>query len=402
MHCKELIKGKKWVCVADGPKDPVTGKRKQISRRGKTKSAAAKKVQEALASLKDFGVDEKIAEKITIAELGELWLKEYRLTGVKRSTIDYKVSALRRINSYIGSVKIGDLSLHQYQSMLNDIFEKAYATSSLGGYHTTVTMMYRYALKHKMVKESPIKDAFLPKKKLTVDEIENKNTNEKFFEREELEEFLETTATKGLLFDMEYFHVAAFSGMRPGEICALKWPDINFEENKIRITKTVYSPTNNMFDYEVTTPKTNESIRTIEMDAGIMDMLADLKTYQDKVRSANYKKEGYHDAGFVFSRPSGHPYLVGFFVIRMKRLMKKTTIKKHATPHIMRHTHVSMLTEADADLNYIMNRVGHKNARITREVYTHVSKKMKKTVSEDMHKKFGDIVKSSALARKEK
>ena len=76
MHCKELIKGKKWVCVADGPKDPVTGKRKQISRRGKTiKSAAAKKVQEALASLKDFGVDEKIAEKITIAELGELWLK---------------------------------------------------------------------------------------------------------------------------------------------------------------------------------------------------------------------------------------------------------------------------------------------------------------------------------------
>ena len=44
-------------------KDPVTGKRKQISRRGKTKSAAAKKVQEALASLKDFGVDEKIAEK---------------------------------------------------------------------------------------------------------------------------------------------------------------------------------------------------------------------------------------------------------------------------------------------------------------------------------------------------
>lgn len=402
MHCKELIKGKKWVCVADGPRDPVTGKRKQISRRGKTKSEATKKVQEAVVSLKDFGIDEKIAEKMTIAELGVLWFEEYKLTGVKRSTIDYKASALKRINSYIGGVKIGELSLHQYQSMLNDIFEKKYATSSLGGYHTTVTMMYRYAIKHKMVKESPIKEAFLPKKKRTVDDIENYNTKEKFFEREELEEFLEVTAAEGLLFDMEYFHVAAFSGMRPGEICALKWPDINFEENKIRIIKTLYSPTNNMRDYEINTPKTEESIRTIEMDSGIMDMLADLKIYQDKVRESNYKKEGYHDAGFIFSRPNGHPYSVGFFVQRMKRLMKKTSIKKNATPHIMRHTHVSMLTEADADLNYIMDRVGHKNARITREVYTHVSKRMKKTVSENLHKKFGDIVKSSALVRKEK
>lgn len=37
MYFKELIKGKKWLCVADGPRDPVTGERKQIARRGKTK-----------------------------------------------------------------------------------------------------------------------------------------------------------------------------------------------------------------------------------------------------------------------------------------------------------------------------------------------------------------------------
>lgn len=74
--------------------------------------------------MKDFGVDEKVAERMTIAELGSLWLEEYRLTGVKRSTIDYKESALKRINSYIGSVRIGDLTLYQYQTMLNDVFEK--------------------------------------------------------------------------------------------------------------------------------------------------------------------------------------------------------------------------------------------------------------------------------------
>ncbi|QMT16125.1 Arm DNA-binding domain-containing protein [Planococcus maritimus] len=45
MYFRELVKGKKWVCVAEGPRDPRTGKRKQISRRGKTKGEAKAKVE---------------------------------------------------------------------------------------------------------------------------------------------------------------------------------------------------------------------------------------------------------------------------------------------------------------------------------------------------------------------
>lgn len=62
----------------------------------------------------------------------------------------------------------------------------------------------------------------------------------------------------------------------------------------------------------------------------------------------------------------------------MNRLLKRTSIQRKATPHIFRHTHVSMLAEAGVDLRTIMQRVGHDDFRTTLKVYTHVTDKMKK------------------------
>lgn len=402
MHCKELVKGKKWVCIADGPKDPVTGKRNQISRRGRTKAIATQKVLDEIDRQTNHGINNKLVKNITFNQLAKMWIEEYRLTGVKNATVDGRESEIKLLSSYIGEMQISKISLHDYQSLLNDLFKKEYARSSLRNYNACANMIFNYAVRNKMLTDNPIKESFIPKKVLTVEEIERDKTPEKFFERDELERFLLGTTKYGLLYDMEFFHIGAFGGLRPGEICALKWTDINFELNTIRITKTIYSKTNNMRKYELTPPKTYDSIREITMDQGVMDMMKDMKARQEIVKAKYSKEAGYHDANFVFCRDNGYPYLVGFFVTRMKIIMRKTGIDKHATPHLLRHTHVSMLTEAGADLPYIMDRVGHKDGKTTREVYTHVSKKMKKTISENMHDKFGDIVSKSLSERNER
>ncbi len=59
----------------------------------------------------------------------------------------------------------------------------------------------------------------------------------------------------------------------------------------------------------------------------------------------------------------------------MNRILKRTSITKKATPHIFRHTHISMLIEAGVDLPTIMARVGHDDAKTTLKIYTHVTKK---------------------------
>lgn len=68
----------------------------------------------------------------------------------------------------------------------------------------------------------------------------------------------------------------------------------------------------------------------------------------------------------------------------MNRLVKQSNIQKKVSPHTLRHTHISMLTEAEVDLKEIMERVGHTDMRTTIEIYTHVTNKMKKETSNKM------------------
>ena len=180
--------------------------------------------------------------------------------------------------------------------------------------------------------------------------------------------------------------------MRSGEMLALKWSDINFEQNEIRITKTLFNPRENMRMYELETPKTKGSIRTIEMDQKIMDMLKQHKIHQAKLRLQMPLDDEYHDEDFVFCRRNGYPFVQGNVNRRMARLLKMTSIKKHLTPHSFRHTHISMLTEAGVNLPTIMKRVGHEDQETTMKIYTHVTEKMEKDALQKMNSEFGSLL----------
>ncbi|MED3672035.1 MULTISPECIES: tyrosine-type recombinase/integrase [Bacillus] len=394
MYFEELVKGKKWLAVGDGPRDPVTGKRKQIARRGKTKKEAEKRVLEAIAALVEDGIDESIVKKMTFEKLAADWIRDYALTtGNKKGTIRIRTKEIKILNRYIAKTNIAKITTRKYQKILNDLTEQGYARNTISGVHTTAGLIFKYAIQQKLLKHSPTEGAVVPKKRLTVEDIENNPIEEKYFEKEELEEFLLTVKEFGLEMDLERFYLLAFSGMRSGELCALKWPDINFETNEIRITKTIYSENNNMKEYELVPPKTAGSVRTIEVEDQIMDMLKEYQMRRKKRRlQSRIKPEEYHDGNFVFARENGYPFLPKNIIVRMERLLEKTSIKKHATPHIFRHTHISMLTEARVDITTIMKRVGHDDMKTTMRIYTHVTEKMKEDASQKVQKTFGNIL----------
>ncbi|MGG3281787.1 site-specific integrase [Paenibacillus solani] len=101
--------------------------------------------------------------------------------------------------------------------------------------------------------------------------------------------------------DLERFYLLAFSGMRSGELCALKWTDIYFESNQIRITKTLYNENNNMKEYVLVTPKTKGSIRTVDIDESVMNLLKTYKDPQQKVMIENKENNPeFHDANLYF------------------------------------------------------------------------------------------------------
>jgi integrase len=400
MYCRELVKGKKWACVADGPRDPVTGERKQISRRGKTKKEAEQRVRDALNKLEEDGIDEKRVKQMPFDKVAFEWLQVYELTGVKRSTVRIREKEIKILNRYIAKVNIDKISLKLYQKILNDLTSQEYARTTISGVNTTAGMIFNHAVKEKLLKDNPIKGAVVPQKRLTVEEIENNNIEEKYLERDELTDFLFTVQEHGLYLDLEIFYLLAFTGMRSGELCALKWSDINFTTKEIRITKTLYNEDNNMRKYELTPPKTKGSIRTFDMEDEIARLLSEYKKKQAKLKLATRQEyEDYHDENFVFCRENGYPLIQKNIITRMNRILEKTSIKKHATPHIFRHTHISMLAEASVDITTVMKRVGHDDMKTTLKIYTHVTDKMKKDASQKVQQTFGSILNFKDLKR---
>lgn len=151
------------------------------------------------------------------------------------------------------------------------------------------------------------------------------------------------------------------------------------DNHTLRVIKTYYNPTNNKLHYQLLTPKTKKSIRTITIDPILINLLQKHKTQQEKTMKDN--KPFYNDNGFIFATNEGYPKTIKNISIRMQRLLKKTKIKKHLTPHSFRHTHTSLLAEADVSLPEIMERLGHDDENTTKKVYLHVTKAKKKEAS---------------------
>lgn len=385
--------GYKWVCVADGPADPITGKRKQIERRADTKGEAKQRVDDAINTLKETKHDEKIIKNLKFDKVAQEWLETYSRGKVKKSTIRVREKEIKILDRYIAKAGIADITPRKHQSILNDLFDQGYARSSIEGAHVTAGMIYRYAIKEKYRKDNPSAGAVIPEKKKTVEDIENDNVDQEYLTREELTEFLETVCKYGIKEDKEIFYLLAFTGLRSGELCALKETDLNFELNKIKITKTLYNENNNMREYELTPPKTPAAIREITVEVEIMNMLKALIRRNAKGKmKARLVTDDIHEEKFIFCRPTGYPYIQKTLKTRMSRLLKKTSIKKEATPHIFRHTHISMLAEAEVNIHTIMKKVGHDDMKTTMRIYLHVTEKMQQDASQKVQANFSDLL----------
>ncbi|RKD22588.1 integrase [Ammoniphilus oxalaticus] len=371
----------RWVCVADGPPDSATGRRNQIRRRGKTRREAMNKVNEVIRGFEIDGIDQRVGKNISFDSLAAEWISTYALTGVKRNTVRIREKEINILNRHIANMPISDISHSMYQRLVNELSAQ-YARTTVQGVNTTAGMIFKYAVRDKLVKDDPTAGVIVPRKKRTVEEIESDPIEERYLDTNELNDFLDVVLKHGLDLDIERFYLLAFTGMRSGELCALKWSDVDFEKNTIRITKTIYNESNNMREYELTPPKTEGSIRQIELEEEIMQLLKSHRRRRLKIKlSFQHELEEYHDEDFVFCRPNGYPFIQKNIGDRMRRLLAYTNIKKNATPHIFRHSHISMMAEAEIDLATIMERVGHDDPQTTLRIYTHVTKKMKEDAS---------------------
>ena len=365
MHFKQINKTT-WRCIVDGPVDPLTGKRKQIARRGKSKGEAKERVEKAIDEIKK---SHSFDSKVRLNKFSDQWLNLYRLKGNKETTVEYRAYCITGINKYIAQLKMTEITPLNLQRVLNDLFEKGTAYHTLRGIHNAAKMIFNYAKEVGVIGVNPVDAVFVPKKKLTLEETNGEDVSKLYLETDELKVFLNTVDGHRNIMSRTLIYTIAFTGMRPGEAIALKYDDIDLEKKSIRINKTTYAKKSLRGDFDLTPPKTLSSIRTVDIDDIIVEKLMALFQYRiDREWTVSE---------YVFGDKDGVPPTVKSLNQTVKRIGGKTPIKKQFQTYILRHTHISLLAEAEVDLNFIMNRVGHKNSKTTPAIYLHVTRGMR-------------------------
>ena len=173
-----------------------------------------------------------------------------------------------------------------------------------------------------------------------------------------------------------------YSGMRKGEVMALKWENVDFEERKIYIKNSLCRVVDEIPDdeghrharYVILEPKTKKSIRMIPMLDEVHDALMEQKRRQDAEKVKN--KEIYQDRGLVFADCTGNFLAQRPFMDKYHRFLKKYGIT-NIRFHDLRHTFASLLIESDVSMKVVQELLGHSTISTSMDIYTHISDEKK-------------------------
>ena len=369
-------------------KNSETGKYEYISKTGFKRKSDAKHQAEMIERQLRNG--EYIPpSSSTFKQVADDWLKQYA-NDVKVSSVRAREKAIQHAIERFNTKPIQTIKKHDYQRFVDDMSTQ-YSKNYVDSIVASTNMIFKYANDMRLIKAMPSEGIKRPKKKVSVEELEDIEIHKKFLEKDELFQFLEVAKYHhSPQNSFEVFTTLAYTGMRAGELLALKWSDIDFENNTISITKTYYNPNNNKKHYQILTPKTESSIGKISVDPHVIQLLKDYKVnVQD-----TWKNELYVDNNFVFTDVNGYPLVIKKLSTWIQAIMKKTDItNKHISTHSFRHTHCALLIEAGVHIKEIQERLRHKDINTTMNIYAKITNSYKKDVSQKFSKLMENVSK---------
>ncbi len=381
----EIVKGKEYKIVIEAGKNPKTGRRKRIVRSFEGRKPAAE--QEMANIIRELEQGTYIQpEKTTVAEYLKYWIENYAATNLAPSTY---ASYERIVSSHI-SVELGHVELQK----LLPTHIQSYYTKKLqegrrdkkGGlsartvqyHHRVLRESLQHALKWQMIHRNPA-DATEPPKpeKPSIHPLTP----------EQLDKLLEVAEGHR---DKWLIMFAAYSGMRQGEILALKWSavDADGKEPFARVQQTVGYINGKGFVFRPI-GKSKKSLREITLPDMAVTALKQQKKLQAADKLSTPPTQTYEDSGLIFTTNRGKPLDPSGLTRRFKALAVKAG-SPDARFHDLRHGFATMLLSQGVHPKVVQEILGHETISITMDTYSHVIKGMQKEAMQ----KINDFVKN--------
>lgn len=190
---------------------------------------------------------------------------------------------------------------------------------------------------------------------------------------------------------LEAFYWLGIQGMRSGEICALKWDDVDLEGEKLNVRATIFWDKEG---WHLDEPKTKKSRREVELMPPTVDVLKRRKIIQLEERMAAGPK--WNECGFVFNDTIGRP-LRQSTVLRHKfrPLLKQAHFSEQLQKmrvHDLRHSAASILIAAGMDIATVSGILGHSSVAVTTAIYAHMLPGMGRKAADTLSGQLGHYV----------
>lgn len=304
------------------------------------------------------------------------WLKTFKFNSLKRTTYDKHEQMLKtHIIPKIGNLKMKDVTANDLQNMFNDI-SKIRAYSTMKKIYEVVNPCFKHAALIGDIQNNPVLGVRLPKEK----NMGIKTKEIQIYKDEDL--LLIEKTMNDWYYNNHLYRLApmylflAYTGLRRGELLALKWDDINFKTKTIKVNKSLtrYRVRDNEtleydggYNVELLDPKTSRSNRNVPLNTKAISLLVEMKKRNEL---ENIESE------YVCCSKNGDFLCSRSFDQMLERICRKADIKFLGL-HALRHTFASKCFNAKIDVKIISEILGHSDVKITLNTYVHLLEEQK-------------------------
>lgn len=355
------------------------GSPKRVSFYGKTRREVAEKLAKALAELQQgsfIGPD-----KTTVAQWLDYWLLNCVRPPIRgQSTWEgYESNCRVHIIPAVGKIPLKNLKSADLQRLYNSITDLGRSTHTVQLVRQTVQLALTQGIADDKIHKNPNDATHIPPVR---------HKKETPLIAAQALAFLAVARASRLFVA---FLLVLATGLRRGEVLALRWTDINPAGNTLKVTQTVkrlrVPAKGKKTSLVIGRPKTEKSKGEVPFPAWVGKELTAHRERQEKERG-----EEYRDRGLAFATTKGAPIEPRSFLRHYHKLLAQAGIPRTSL-HNLRHTFATLLADAGEDLQVIQEILRHTSIQTTADIYADVTERRKKKAAS----RIGDILRPPEL-----
>ena len=323
--------------------------RKPGSRDGLTRSQAERELRRLMDAEETVRAPDRAAP--TMAELGDMLAVRLQSLGRKRSTIETVDSHVRiHIAPWFDDTGIDEIDERRLEAFIASLGRRGCSPKTVRNVMGTVHSLFELARRQKVVRANPCQIIDLPK-------IDAGDATIRFLDQSELEALLRAAPSKtrpavehdSWRVERVMYLAAAMTGMRQGELLALRWGDIDWSAQKVRVHA-------NYVRGQFGSPKSRRSVRAIPL---AQRLIAELDALH---RESLWKA----DNDLVFANPrTGQPLDRSRILKRFKAACRRAAVKP-VRFHDLRHTFGTRIAASgQVPMRTLQEWMGHRDFKTT-------------------------------------